>query len=572
MRKLVASLLTLLALPVMAYAGVTQSITLVNSTGLSYSTTPVLNLNNFGAPNGNGSASKLSAQVVWSSQPFSNGTFIDGTQSTGSLTVVSTASLVAAKATDNITVPATSAILGQGATVQITVVSTTGLSGACLTFSAQYDFSLCNGIQWTGVSTASGTASAIATALNGVGGINAAWGGGSSAVVYATAAITGNGSVGNSYTVTSSTPAALSVSSTTFLNGKRAALLNGTLNVNGNPYRNGVFWTDQSGTSTGTAISIANFLNSFGIIVATTDGVGSVVYTTATTSGTAGNAFTLSFTTGSDQAGLTFASPNFTGGQDNASITINGTTLTIGTDIPTPIASSTTANLATAIAAALNANSTLSPLITAQATGAVVVSTADTVGTSTNYTTVSSTQSKLSFSNPTMTGGSNSGYSLSTDIITITNHGFTTALPVLYSTGTKAIGGLTNLTTYYVIVVDANNIELATSSSNALAGTFINITSSSVQTTADTYTLAPLAFSQGSASAKWQVSNDGINYADYTTTAGGIAVSSQTFVAVNPSTTTAQDFGIIDYGYLRYNITGPSQGGVNLKVILNSKD
>ena len=36
--------------------------------------------------------------------------------------------------------------------------------------------------------------------------------------------------------------------------------------------------------------------------------------------------------------------------------------------------------------------------------------------------------------------------------------------------------GLTEGTTYYVIVADANNIKLATSAANAIAGTAINIT------------------------------------------------------------------------------------------------
>jgi hypothetical protein len=98
------------------------------------------------------------------------------------------------------------------------------------------------------------------------------------------------------------------------------------------------------------------------------------------------------------------------------------------------------------------------------------------------------------------------------------------------------------------------------------------VTSTSTQTTAHTYTLAPQAFVQGNASAQWQVSNDGVNWVNYLANTFNVAVTSQTFTPVFPSSTTAQDFGMIDYGYLRYNVVGPSQGGVQLKVILNAKE
>lgn len=677
MRKLIASIFILFTLPVVCHSA-SGSVTLVNEEVTAAANSYPQNLQAYGSPNG--SAGKLSAQVVWSSVTHTNATFSDGSQSTGSLTVVSTAALVAAAATDSITVPSTAAILGSPATGQITVVSTTGLAGLTANFttvltnyagialsspsiiinaqetytyggnwgstdtiahaastlataintSSVYSASVVSstgvlislrssgtfangftvnstsftdistgtfsgganpvsitlnngnqnlvytyGSNWASSDTVNHAATTLATAISGVGGIiaNAA-----SAVVYASA--TSVGTYANAYTMATSSASRVSVSSTNFSGGLNPALQGAYFTLNGIRYRNGVHWTDASGTSTGTAASITSFFNSVSTVTSPVCGgglgsiyatrSGGVVTLTAAVACAGGNAITL--TAFPSSGGFTIGSALFTGGQSNASIVINGTTLTFGTDIPLPTVSSTTANVATAIATALNANSVLAPLITAQAVSAVVTSTADTVGASTNYTTVSSTPAALTFSNPTMTGGTNQAIALSSKNIVLTAHGFVKALPVLYSTGTVAIGGLTNQTTYFVIVVDANDIQLALTSTGAVAGVGITITSTNTQTTAHTYTLAPLAFSQGAASGKWQVSEDGVNYNDYLTTAFNVSVTSQTFAAVNPSTNTVQDFGIIDYNYIQYKTVGPTAGGVQLKVILSAKD
>lgn len=67
-----------------------------------------------------------------------------------------------------------------------------------------------------------------------------------------------------------------------------------------------------------------------------------------------------------------------------------------------------------------------------------------------------------------------------TEQLTITAHGLNTGdgfLRVYAPTGGVIPGGLAPVTDYWVIVVSANVIKLATSSANALAGTAINITS-----------------------------------------------------------------------------------------------
>jgi hypothetical protein len=68
-----------------------------------------------------------------------------------------------------------------------------------------------------------------------------------------------------------------------------------------------------------------------------------------------------------------------------------------------------------------------------------------------------------------------------TDQITSTAHGFVTGQRVRYSNGGgTTIVGLTNNTDYFVIRIDANNVDLATTFANAIAGTAVDITADGV--------------------------------------------------------------------------------------------
>ena len=70
-----------------------------------------------------------------------------------------------------------------------------------------------------------------------------------------------------------------------------------------------------------------------------------------------------------------------------------------------------------------------------------------------------------------------SAINTSTDVITVTNHGFSTGDRVFYiEAGSGLATPLANGTAYYVIKIDANTLKLATSAANATAGTAINIT------------------------------------------------------------------------------------------------
>jgi hypothetical protein len=80
------------------------------------------------------------------------------------------------------------------------------------------------------------------------------------------------------------------------------------------------------------------------------------------------------------------------------------------------------------------------------------------------------------------------------ETITITAHGFVTGDAVAYESSGTAIGGLTDGTTYFAIRVNDNAIKLATSASNATAGTAINLSAVGAGT-ADTLQLtAPTLF------------------------------------------------------------------------------
>jgi hypothetical protein len=64
-----------------------------------------------------------------------------------------------------------------------------------------------------------------------------------------------------------------------------------------------------------------------------------------------------------------------------------------------------------------------------------------------------------------------------TDTITVPSHGFLQGELVLYDAkGQTVVNGLTTATPYYIIFIDQDNIKLATTPENAVAGTAVNIT------------------------------------------------------------------------------------------------
>ena len=73
-----------------------------------------------------------------------------------------------------------------------------------------------------------------------------------------------------------------------------------------------------------------------------------------------------------------------------------------------------------------------------------------------------------------------SAVSTANDTITLSSHAFNTGDAVTYSDkGGTVIAGLTDGGTFFIIKVDANTVKLATTASNAVAGTAIDITAGS---------------------------------------------------------------------------------------------
>jgi hypothetical protein len=320
-----------------------------------------------------------------------------------------------------------------------------------------------------------------------------------------------------------------------------------------------------------TACNLAAAINSYNVILATCGINGaSVVYTTAPFGSSTYNLFQINAST----PALTVT--QMSGGQDNQSFSINGKLFKANTDFfPVTSNTQTGTNIATAIT---NSSQTIGVVANSAAAG-IVTTTSTATGLSTNYAMTSSSDSALSLSLPktvtapssvgAMTGGAGPAYLVNTSTITIAGNGFSQGMQVLYTTPTVAITGLVGGTTYYIIEIPATGSQtssfmLATSLANALAGTAVTLASIGTPTTADTYTLAPLAIT-GTPIIKWVVSNDNTNWLPYTTTPLGQTVPSQSYTAYSSTgAVNVFDFGHMDYGFLGMSVTAPLTGSLNV--------
>lgn len=140
------------------------------------------------------------------------------------------------------------------------------------------------------------------------------------------------------------------------------------------------------------------------------------------------------------------------------------------------------------------------------------------------------------------------------DTITITAHGFVTGLKAALS-GTNLPGGL-SATNYWIVVVDANTIKLATSYANAVAGTVVDITSAG--TTADA-ALTPTSLGSSTVDAK--VSFDGVN---------AIAFASAKTITISGTGKQYLDLGSVNYPYIAIVFTAPTAGALTLDAYVYS--
>ncbi len=339
-----------------------------------------------------------------------------------------------------------------------------------------------------------------------------------------------------------------------------SALSGAVITFNGTALTEGIDW-GKAAVSSNTAVSLKAAIDrKFSTSLVTTLATGgTVIYATATSVGNFANAYTL---TSSTQAALTVNSATFAGGQNNASISINNVPLYQGTDWIKGATSSATAK---AISDAIMANASLNTIIASTwSAGGVVTATSTAQGTASNYSLSSSTAALVFAPTSAMAGGSGNNIDITNSKINKANT-FTTGLALLYTkTAGTSPANLVAGTTYYGIAVDLNNFKLATSTTNAVAGTNISI-STTATGAGGSFTLTPLAYA-GTPSFKWQASNDGTNYTD-------LSVSSITYTAASTTaSSTLWDLAAYDYRYLKCSVTAPTAGGFALVVTLQGKN
>jgi len=352
------------------------------------------------------------------------------------------------------------------------------------------------------------------------------------------------------------------------------SLTNAIISING-VYKNNTGW--RVNFASNTAVDIATALNGF---------LGFSASTATTTSVTVSCPNIGLYCNGQTMAivgtsSITVSSPTFQGGRDAGYFTINGVTKSAGVDFSVGATAAITAqNIEDAIMA--DANLTAIVLSSAATGSAIIFTTSTAVGP--GYTITTSTQSALTMgpytsSSPvtgmatgTMVGGLSAAFTINTPIITIASHGLTTGYGVVYSTGSGvALTPLAFGTTYYAIRVDANNIKLATSQANALAGTAITLTSSNTKTTADSFTLTPQPIT-GSAYFALQGSNDGVNWNSVTPSEYGATISQVNFATPFTAASTLWDLGLYHHRYLRLYYAAPPTGGMAFTLTVNLKN
>lgn len=283
---------------------------------------------------------------------------------------------------------------------------------------------------------------------------------------------------------------------------------------------------------------------------------GNVIYTTATA-----GAFYNGVPLTTNSAGtLTVANPTFTGGNSAAVFYVNGYAFQANRDF---VVGGSAGTSATNLSNAINAKNTLNGWVLAAPSSAVVNLQSKKAGAIYNFPLATSNTSAGTVSAAALYGGLTPAWNVNSGAISLTNHGFTLALPVLYTlgSGAPAIGGLTGNATYYVVPIDANTVGLSSTSAVAQTGVYITLTSSSTLTAAKNYSLAPLAWVTGSAGFDWEVANAATG--PWTP----LNVSSVTYSSPG---TMAWDFGPVGFSFLSLNVTGPTSGGLGIQVTAQS--
>jgi len=333
----------------------------------------------------------------------------------------------------------------------------------------------------------------------------------------------------------------------TLVTGKNtsAALTGAYVTINGRKYNEGSDWS-RGFSSTNTMASMASAIDAHPKYAASVSS--NVITVAAVSSGTFANSWTIASST---EAAISLSSTSFLTGQEFGYLTINHVTLTETTDWDAETSSDTTA---TNIHTAINNDSTLNAITSASIQDLGVIRLRSLVPGVAQYAI--STSSGFTTSFPYLRHGLASDVNITTDRISETSHGFSTGLPVRFDTTSgTAPSGLTSGTTYYAIRVNADSYQLSDTSTGAVAGLDIDITS---LTGGGGFDVIPLALvtNPNTACFKWQASNDNTNFSD-------LAVSSVTYTAAG---NTLWDLTSYPYRYLKIVFTAPAAGGLDLDV------
>lgn len=344
----------------------------------------------------------------------------------------------------------------------------------------------------------------------------------------------------------------INIKSTTSISGK-------TVTLNGTVFTAGTDFTIGATTST-TATNLGARIDAHPDWVATVSGA--TVTVKYVSYGSAGNGLP-AVTSSATNFGLSAAT--FSGGVNQTSFYLNGYEFKEGTNWKGDSSSQT---IAINISTNVNADSRVNTQVSAATTSLGIVTITALASGYSNYSLSASTTGLVT--SVGFPGGLASDVDIANDIITKTNHGFTTGLQVLAVTIAGTIPtGLTTGTTYFAIKLNENQYALATTSTTAAAGTKIDITGITNNSTTD---MRPLALvTQAGNGFYWEASNDNSNWVSLQgVTVNGVSVSSVTYSAAG---STIWDFGTMNYRYIRPNFIAPAKGAIRLLIrIFGTKD
>lgn len=151
-----------------------------------------------------------------------------------------------------------------------------------------------------------------------------------------------------------------------------------------------------------------------------------------------------------------------------------------------------------------------------------------------------------------LAGGSDGEVNLADSEFTIPSHGFTTGFKVRLTTTGTLPAPLLTATDYFVIVIDANTVQLAASLADALAGTKIELDDEGADDSVNTVTGVALA----GASVTFQKSNDGTNW---------VNIQAATSITVDGSVLLVQPD--VSYRYFKV-VKALTSGQVDLKALV----